>query len=305
MKQNKGLTVTVSANAENTDNTLARVDVSEIEPAEREMLIEFGRLKESQIMAGFAGALLAEKLSKWKRSKLYRGLGCATWEDFIQKNFPFSVDTADRKIKDLEDLGPTFIEVQEIVRISRAAWIAANPTVDNGSIVIAGERFKLTSANAAELQHAFRQIEDEARRAKEQASATKADLERARADRDNAKKAAAEANRKLREAQSPTPFAEADADQQVMLRIQSNWDLGITLLQKLRERSLSMENEARYIGLVEYIYRSAVQVIDEARFAFGRGPNVPDPADNLWLNNEPDTSRNLLAEYTSRKESKS
>ena len=289
MKENKALTKTKSANAENSESTLARVDVSNVDSGidggEREVLIQFGRLKESQIMAGFAGALLAEKLSKWKRTKMYKALGATTWEDFIQQNFPFSVDTADRKIKDFEDLGATFVEVQEIVKISRAAWI------------IAGERFKLTASNAAELQHAFKQAEEETRRAKDQASALKSDLDKTRGALETARKVATETHRKLREAQSPALFAEADEDHQTLLRIQSNWDHGVTLLARVRERQLSPENEARYIGLAEYLYRSALQVIDEARYAFGRGENMPDPADALYLHNVPDTSRNLAAEH--------
>ena len=228
-------------------------------------------------------------------------MAAAVGKDFVKKTLPFSVDTADRKIKDLEEMGPLFTEVREIVRVTRAAWQAANPEFENGQLLIGGERFKLTAANAPAIQQAFQEVQAEARRKSEELTGLRADLEKARSERDNAKKAVAEATAKLREALSPTAFADADPDHRVMLRVQSTVDAALMMLNKLRERELSDDNRTRYIGLMEYLYRGLVQVTDEARFVWGRGENAADPGDNLMLNNLPDNSLNLLNDYVEQK----
>jgi hypothetical protein len=253
------------------------------------------RLAKAMLEATDAGTL-----KHIKEAKIYRDLGM-DWHKFCILHLGIDHKAADQIIENYTIFGDKIFDLARLTGISTGRLTAVAEQVDKDGLEIGGEKIPLTTANAPRLQQAVKALLKQAKEAQATAVSAEADKTKAIVDRDNAKKAAVEATRKLREALSPKAFADADEDHQVLLRVQSNWDFGMGLLNKLRDRTLSPENEARYIGLCEYLYRSLVQVADDARFSFGRGENTVDPSDNLMLNNEPDKSRNLLAEYTEKK----
>ncbi|HEX4135883.1 MAG TPA: hypothetical protein VHY84_14810 [Bryobacteraceae bacterium] len=255
-----------------------------------------GRSQGIRMAKAMVDAADAAALKHIKDAKIYRDLGM-DWHKFCILHLGIDHKTADQIIDNYSTFGDKIFDLARLTGISANSLIAVAEQVDKDGLDIGGEKIPLTTTNAPRLQQAVKALIKQAKDA--EASALTADVEKTKAitERDNARKGAAEANRKLREALSPKAFADADEDHQVLLRVQSNWDFGMSLLNKVRERELSPENEARYIGLCEYLYRSLLQVADDARANFGRGANLPDPSDALWLNNEPDTSRNLLSEY--------
>ena len=289
------------------DNVLATVDVAppqiSIDPsANQAAWIEFGRIKENYAHANLANFLLVEKLDRAKSSKLYREWGFATWEEFVLKMFPFSVDTADRMIRDLRELGKGWFDLNDVVRINREAFRLLNPEfTDANEIVLAGEKYALTKTNSLTIQMVIKKLESEAQRKSEEASGLKSDLEKTRVERDNAKKAAIDATRKLREAQNPAPFADADEDHQVMLRVQSDVDKAMVLLSKLRGREMSEENQRRYVGLCHRLHREFLRTVDDALVTFDSVLDPVDPEMGLFLNNEPDLGADTVAEFLGRK----
>jgi len=296
----KALVVSDAATSGKT--SLEHVDVAVLSAAtelsQRDRLFAaIGEAKGHLIHSTLSNLLLAESLRSIKDGAVYKKEGL-TWEE-VCGVFDISKDTADRMIADLNEFGPLFFKTKAIVRISREAYRRLAPIeTEDGRLLIGDDAFALTKANAQSIQAAIQLQNQKFETLQDRVNNAEQSLKAARQERDNAKKAAVDANKKLRDSQNTQPFADVDEDHRTMLRVQSNWDASILMLNKLRARSLSDENQARYIGLCEYLYRSLLQVTDDARFSFGRGPNLPDPSDNLFLSNEPDKSRDLLAEYT-------
>jgi hypothetical protein len=255
-----------------------------------------GRSQGIRMVKAMVDAADAAALKHIKEAKIYRDLGM-DWHKFCLLQLGMEHKAADQIIDNYSTFGDKIFDLARLTGISANRLVGVAEQVDKDGLDIGSEKIPLTAANAPRLQQAVKALIKQAKEAEGAALTADAEKAKAIAERDNARKGAAEANRKLREALSPKAFADADEDHQVLLRVQSNWDFGISLMNKVRERELSSENEARYIGLCEYLFRSLLQVVDNARANFGRGANLPDPSDALWLNNEPDTSRNLLAEY--------
>ncbi len=252
--------------------------------------------------AALTNFLLVEKLDRVKKSKLYKSWDFSTWEEFIEQTFPFSVDTADRMVKDLRELGRGWFDLNDVLRVTRQAFRLVNPEfTDKGEIVLAGQAYALTKANSDAIQMAFSQAESELRRKAEEATSLKSELNKTREERDNAKKAAVDLTKKLREVKNPAPFADADEDHQIMLRVQSEVDAAMMRLRKLVGREMSADNETRYVGLCEKLYRDFMRSVDDSKVTFYSKLDPPDPSIALFLDNEPDHGINLIAEHLKEK----
>jgi len=261
-------------------------------------LMAMGAFEADQFHHQFSELTLATRLTQIKEAKSYRALGFKTWESFVGAKCKCSLATADRMVSELQKLGTEWFRLREITRISRAVFAAVNPEFKDGHVLIEGEKFKLTPANATAIQDAFQRCQTAMREARASASESKADAEKARSERDNAKKAAIEARRKMLEALSPTAFADADEDHQVLLNVQSRVDAAMVMLRKLSERELSEDNRARLIGLVKYLHCELLRAIDEETVSYSTIFDPHDPSGALYVDSQSDQGRNLVMEFS-------
>jgi hypothetical protein len=273
---------------------------SVINQADLDLGMRIGRTQALHLMRAIAEVGQAREIKRVKESGEYKRTGLS-WKQFCPVHLGVSHVTADAAISNLDTLGENYFAANKFVAISPGTFGLIAGKVDNSGIEIDGEHVPFTAANAHRIKTAIESIRKQAQTARNESEAAMKNAEIAGTERDNAKKAAAALRSKVLELQNPKDFADADPDHRALLRIQSNWDRNLLLLSEVGKRQLAIENEARYIGLLEYLYRTLMQVTDETRYAFGRGANAPDPSDALYLNNEPDTSRNLIAEFSESK----
>jgi hypothetical protein len=302
----KALTVNSSAIAAKT--ALQHVELS-VQPAapisEREQFyMDLGEVKGHLVHSTLSNLLLAERLRGIKGAGAYKKAGY-TWADVCDV-FNISVDTADRLIGDLREFGALFFKTQAITRISREAFRLVAPIeTEDGKILIGDQSFALTKANAQSIQAAIQLQKQRVESLQERTNSAEKSLKTAREERDNAKKAATDATRKLREAQTSRPFADVDEDHQEILCVQQDFDGVLKRFSCLigpedSRKPFSEVNAAHLIGLVEYIYRGVIQMSYEARLVHGRGLNRPDQGDAFLLGDEAD-SPNPIIEYINRK----
>lgn len=265
--------------------------------------VRIGRSQALHLVRAIAEVGQAKEIKRMKESGEYKITGL-NWKQFCAVHLGLSQPTADAAIANLDTLGENYFAVNQFVPISPATFGLIAGKVDETGIEIEGEHVKFTAANASRIKAAIDDIRKGAQKAQRDAEAATKNAEIAANERDNAKKAAAALRTKVLELQNPKDFADADDDHRDMLRAQSRWDANMMILTKIAQRQLSPENEARYIGLMEHIYRSLLQITDDARYAFGRGLNACDPSDRLYLNDTPDTGRNLITEYIAANEAK-
>jgi hypothetical protein len=205
--------------------------------------------------------------------------------------------TADSAIANLNTLGENYFAVNKFVPVSPGTFGLIEGKVDAEGMEIDGEKVTFTAANAPRIKRAIDAIRREAKQAKEQADDAENKAKIATAERDNAKKGAAEARRKLAEAMNPTAFADADEDHKVMLNVQSRVDAALVMLGRLKGRTLSEENQRRYVGLVKYLHCELLRSIDEVMISYGTIFDQPDPSIGLYLDTQPDHGTNLVEEH--------
>ena len=238
----------------------------------------------------------AREIKKLKESGAYKRTGL-DWKKFCAIHLGMSHTTADAAIANLNTLGENFFAINKFVPISPGTFGLIEGKVDTDGMEIDGEKVPFTAANAPRIKRAIDAMRREAKQAQEQASDAENKFKIATAERDNAKKGAAEARRKLAEAMNPTAFADADEDHKVMLNVQSRVDGALVMLSRLNGRTLSADNQRRYVGLVKYLHCELLRSIDDAMVSYATIFDQPDPSVGLYLDTQPDHGNNLIEEH--------
>ncbi|HVW09173.1 MAG TPA: hypothetical protein VHC90_11365 [Bryobacteraceae bacterium] len=238
----------------------------------------------------------AREIKKLKESGAYKRTGL-DWKKFCAIQLGMSHTTADAAIANLNTLGENYFAVNKFVPISPGTFGLIEGKIDSEGMEIDGEKVAFTTANAPRIKRAIETLRKQARDAKAEADDAENKAKIATAERDNAKKGAAEARRKLAEAMNPTAFADADEDHKTMLNVQSRVDAALVMLGRLKGRTVSDDNQRRYVGLVKYLHCELLRAIDEAMVPYATLFDPHDPSGALWLDSQADQGTNLVEEH--------
>lgn len=261
-----------------------------------ELGISIGIARALHVVRSITEVGQAREIKKLKESAAYKRTGL-DWKKFCPLHLGVSHVTADAAIANLNTLGENFFAVNKFVPISPGTFGLIEGKVDSDGMEIDGEKVPFTAANAPRIKRAIELIRKQAREAQAEAEDAENKAKIAAAERDNAKKGAAEARRKLAEAMNPTAFADADEDHKVMLNVQSRVDAALVMLSRLKGRTLSEDNQRRYVGLVKYLHCELLRAIDDAMVPYATIFDQHDPSIGLYLDGQADHGTNLIEEH--------
>jgi hypothetical protein len=108
-----------------------------------------GRNQALNLIANRCSAAAAETLRDIRDNKRYRALGL-TWDEFCQHQ-GISRTYADRVLRWLEELGPSYFKLNSFTRISAAEYRKIAGAVTEDGLTYAGETIALESGNAPKL----------------------------------------------------------------------------------------------------------------------------------------------------------
>ena len=210
----------------------------------------------------------------------------------------------DRKIVELETLGKDYFGLRQIVRIGQSVYELMD--VKDGCILHDGQKIAIEKRNETQIREIVSTYKERAEKAEAGFESKKAESEKLRAERNTATKAAEKARQEFHEYRKKQAerFSGADEDHSLLLDVQSYFDMAVAKLTTAGKRELSDENQGRFIGLCEYMYRALIQASHDARERFGAGWNMPEPGELLSLDEVAPNPRNLVTEFTQRKEPK-
>src|SRR5689334_20445366 len=110
--------------------------------AEQTRLMELGfALGQSHtfgLVAGRCSAAQAQGIRKLREDKLYKEC-CEKWDDFCPTFLNISRAEADRIIRLMDEFGPSYFEVSQVIRISAGTYRAIAPAVSDGVLHYKGE----------------------------------------------------------------------------------------------------------------------------------------------------------------------
>jgi hypothetical protein len=261
-----------------------------------------GRGQAFGMIAAKASAAEAQCLKRIKEGGEYKALEL-TWEQFCVTQIGISRQTADRIIDCLEEFGAAYFTLSSVTRISPGTYRMIAGAVSDSTIEIEGERVPITKTNAGRIAEAISSLRQTVEE-KDAQIAKQAEKEKAlTAEKRNATKAAERERLALVEykRQQTERFAGAGEDHCTMLDAQSHFDLAMAKLASVGAKELSTEDEARLIGLGEYMYRALIQATHDARERMGKGWNMAAPGDLLGLDDVTGDARNLVDEFTKGK----
>jgi hypothetical protein len=109
-----------------------------------------GRRQAFSLVAGRCSAADAEILRSLREDRSYLSME-PTWDEFCPKHLGMSKRTADRTIHLLEEFGPSFFELSNLVRISPEVYRSIEPAVRDQAIHCNGEAIALISENADKI----------------------------------------------------------------------------------------------------------------------------------------------------------
>lgn len=99
---------------------------------------------------GRCSATQAECLMTLRESKLYQGR-CATWDEFCPKYLGLTKAFANRAIRALEEFGPAYFDVAELIRITPEEFRSVAPRIKDKVLHLNGEALPLILENAARI----------------------------------------------------------------------------------------------------------------------------------------------------------
>jgi hypothetical protein len=246
----------------------------------RDMAIaEFGAM--------FGGAVLFAELSQQfdakriqaiariKKEKLYTRMGFKTWDECCSKLLG-PKRTMDRKVAELEIYGPDYFGLRQIVRIGRSVYELMD--VQEGHIIHDGERIPIDKAHEGRITEIVGTYKARAEKAETDLADKKREADELRTAKNNASKAAEKARQEF------IAYRKAQAER---------WP-------NVYSRDLNGENQARYIGLTEYMYRQLIQATFDARDKYGVGWNMAEPAELLAVDHVAPNASNLIEAFTKR-----
>jgi hypothetical protein len=260
-----------------------------------------GRGQAFGMISAKASAAQAQCLKRIKDGAEYKTLGL-TWDQFCVTHVGVTRPTADKVIAAFEEFGAAYFNLSTVIRISPTNFRQIAGVVNDSEIEIDGEKVAIVKGNSARISEAIaalrKTVEAKEERIQEQARDTK----KLNEEKNAAKKAVERERLAFQEykRQQSERFANATPEQASMLDAQSYFDLAMAKLSVLGGKELSVDDQARFIGLGEYMYRALIQSTFDAREKFGKGWNMCDPSDMVSMDQVAPNARNLIAEYVEK-----
>ena len=116
-----------------------------------------GRRQAFSLMAGKAAAADVECLRHIREKKLYAAKG-VDWTDFCKQYGGITRAYADRLIRQLEDFGPNYFNLSQIVRISADVYRQIAPAVSDEGITLGDEKIAISPENSQKLAEAVNEL---------------------------------------------------------------------------------------------------------------------------------------------------
>jgi hypothetical protein len=116
-----------------------------------------GRKQAFCLVAGKTAAADVECLRHIREKKLYHAVG-VDWTDFCKQYAGITRAYADRLIRQLEDFGPNYFNLSQIVRISADVYRHIAPAVSDEGITLGDEKIAISPENSEKLVEAVSEL---------------------------------------------------------------------------------------------------------------------------------------------------
>jgi hypothetical protein len=126
-----------------------------------------GRKQAFSLMAGRCSAADAECIRKLRGDRTYRTLGL-NWDRFCRERLGISRSNADSIVRQLEEFGPAFFTLAQIMHITADEYRRISSAVSGEKLLHAGEEIPIEAENAPRLAAAIEDL----RRQREAEAAT-------------------------------------------------------------------------------------------------------------------------------------
>jgi hypothetical protein len=113
-------------------------------------------------VAGRCSAAAAATIKRMRDDKLYKSR-TETWEQFCPQHLGMSSVHANRLIRYLDEFGPEYFHVSQLIRISPQEYRALRPAVKDGALMRHGEAIALIPENADRVAQAVEAWREEAK----------------------------------------------------------------------------------------------------------------------------------------------
>jgi hypothetical protein len=116
-----------------------------------------GRKQAFSLVSGKTAAADVECLRNIREKKLYRAKG-VDWSEFCKQYVGFTRAYSDRLIRQLEDFGPSYYNLSQIVRISADVYRKIAPAVSEEGITLGDETIAICPENSEKLVEAVSEL---------------------------------------------------------------------------------------------------------------------------------------------------
>jgi hypothetical protein len=116
-----------------------------------------GRKQAFSLVAGATAAADVECLRQIRERKLYVAKG-VDWTEFCKQHAGITRSYADRLIRHLEDFGPSYFNLSQIVRISADVYRKIAPAVSDEGITLGDEKIAICPENSEKLVEAVNEL---------------------------------------------------------------------------------------------------------------------------------------------------
>jgi hypothetical protein len=116
-----------------------------------------GRKQAFSLMSGKTAAADVECLRHIREKKLYQAKG-VDWTDFCKQYAGITRAYADRLIRQLEDFGPNYFNLSQIVRISADVYRKISPAVSDEGIAFGDDKIAISPENSQKLVEAVSEL---------------------------------------------------------------------------------------------------------------------------------------------------
>jgi hypothetical protein len=109
------------------------------------------------LMAGRCSAAQAVTIRSIRESKLYKQVS-PDWREFCPRYLNMSRGQADHIIRLLDEFGPGYFELAELIRVSPETYRAIAPSVKDGVLRYQGNAIELTAENSRKVADAVAEL---------------------------------------------------------------------------------------------------------------------------------------------------
>jgi hypothetical protein len=118
------------------------------------------------LVAGRCSAAQAAGIRRLREEKLYKPLA-SDWREFCTNYLKMTGSNADRIIRLLEEFGPGYFEVSQLIRITPETYRLIEPSVKDNALRFDGEAIQLRPENARKVAGAIAEMRKAAAGAKQ------------------------------------------------------------------------------------------------------------------------------------------